>query len=89
MESFIDIQMKGGLDGVGRHFKEQHVSGLNLSKKDDLAKCMGSFNLLVIASVRPPATPEEEPACQTILDGLEAEIFAKLSSNRQIQLNLN
>ena len=71
-------EVKGGSDGLGRHFLEVHGGGLDLSKKEDLAKCLQSFSLQVIASVRPPATQEEEPACRQRLDRLEADMQHRL-----------
>ena len=66
--------MKQGADVFGRHFKEVHGVGKDLSKKEELAGCLESFQLQVIGSVRPPATPEEEPACLSRLDRLEADM---------------
>ena len=57
---------------------EVQVGGLDLSKKEDLAICTASFHLQVIASVRPPTTPEEEAACLTRLDRLEADMQHRL-----------
>ena len=71
-------EVKGGLDGLGRHFLEVHGAGLDLKKKDDLAICLQSFPLQIIPSVRPPATPEEVPACQQRLDMLEADMQHRL-----------
>ena len=71
-------EVKGGLDGLGRHFKDVHGVGLDLYKKEDLARCLESFHLQVIASVRPPTTPEEEPACLNRLDRLEADMQHRL-----------
>ena len=71
-------EVKGGEDGLGRHFLEVHGAGLDLSKKEDLARCLENFKLVVIASVRPPATPEEEPACHQRLDDLEADMQHRL-----------
>ena len=42
-------------------------------KIEELTKCLATFQVQVIASVRPPATPEEEPACLRRLDRLEAD----------------
>ena len=53
-------ELKGGLDGLGRHFHHHHGAGLDLGKKDDLAMCLECFGLQVIGSVRPPATPETD-----------------------------
>ena len=71
-------EVKGGLDGLGRHFLDVHGAGLDLSKKEDLATCLQTFHLQIIASVRPPATPEEMPACHQRLDMLEADMQHRL-----------
>ena len=52
--------------------------GLDLHKKEDLANCLQNFQLQIMGSVRPPATPEEEPACQIRLDRLEADLQKRL-----------
>ena len=71
-------EVKEGLDGLSRHFLDVHGVGLALSKKADLARCLQDFNLVVIGSVRPPATPEEELACRQRLDRLEADMQHRL-----------
>ena len=71
-------EVKTGADGLGRHFLEVHGLGLDLAKKEDLEQCLQSFHLQIIASVRPPATPEEELACHQRLDGLEADLQHRL-----------
>ena len=71
-------EIRNGLDGLGRHFNEKHGVGLDLSKKEDLARCMEHFHLQVIASVRPPATPEQEQDCLFRLDRLEADMQHRL-----------
>jgi hypothetical protein len=71
-------EVRTGADGLGRHFLEEHGVGLDLSKKEDLATCLASFHLQVMGSVKPPATPEEEPACQSRLDRLEADLQKRL-----------
>ena len=71
-------EVKQGVDGLGRHFNEVHGVGKDLAKKDDLARCLESFHLQVIGSVRPPATPEVEPACLSRLDRLEADMQHRL-----------
>ena len=71
-------EIKNGLDGLGKHFKEKHSVGLDLSRKEDLARCMETFSLQVIASVRPPATPEQEQDCLVRLDRLEADMQHRL-----------
>ena len=40
----------------GKHFRDSHGVGLDLSKKEDLAQCLQSFHLQKIASVKRPAT---------------------------------
>ena len=65
-------------DGLGQHFLEVHGVGLDLNKKEDLANCLQNFQLQIMGSVRPPATPEEEPACQIRLDRLEADLQKRL-----------
>ena len=67
-------EVRRGEPGLGRHFYEVHGRGLDLSKKEGLAQCLENFTLQVIATVRPPATPEEEPACRLRLDRLEADM---------------
>ena len=71
-------EVRNGLDGIGRHFKEKHGQGLDLFSKTDLAKCLQSFDLQVIASVKPPATTEEERSCRQRLDNLEADMQHRL-----------
>ena len=63
-------EVRNGLDGIGRHFKEKHGQGSDLFSKTDLAKCLQSFDLQVIASVKPPATTEEERSYRQRLDDL-------------------
>ena len=71
-------EVKTGADGLGRYFKDVHGVGLDLAKKEDLAKCLQPFHLQIIASVKPPSTPEEEPACRQRLDNLEADMQHRL-----------
>jgi hypothetical protein len=71
-------EVRRGEPGLGRHFHEVHGKDLDLSKRDGLAQCLDSFSLQVIATVRPPATPEEEPACRLRLDRLEADMQHRL-----------
>ena len=71
-------EVRRGVPGVGRHFQEVHGKDLDLSKRDGLAQCLESFSLQVIATVRPPATPEEEPACRLRVDRLEADMQHRL-----------
>ena len=52
---------------------------MDLSKKEDLARCLQHFNLQVIASVSPPATPEQEQDCLNRLDRLKADMQHRLS----------
>ena len=67
-------EVKLGADGLGRHFKEMHGVGKDLLKKEELAACLESSHLQVLGSVRPPSTLEEEPACLSRLDRLEADM---------------
>jgi hypothetical protein len=39
---------------------------------------MANFSLVIVASVRPPATQEEEAACQARLYRLEADLQHRL-----------
>ena len=71
-------EVKTGADGLGQHFLLVHGVGLDLNKKDDLATCLKNFSLQIMGSVRPPATAEEEPACQQRLDRLEADLQKRL-----------
>ena len=58
--------------------KEKHGAGLDLTKKEDLSICMEGFSLVTVASVKPPQTPEEAPACQARLDRLEGDLQHRL-----------
>ena len=71
-------EVRSGADGLGRHFRDIHGVGLDLTKKEDLAQCLQPFHLQIIASVKPPVTPEEEPACRQRLDNLEADMQHRL-----------
>ena len=71
-------EIRNGLDGLGRHFKEKLGVGMDLSKKEDLARCMEHFHLQVIASVRPPMIPEQEQVCLSRMDRLEADMQHRL-----------
>ena len=53
--------MENGADCIGRHFRDIHGVGLDLTKKEDLAQFLQPFHLQIIASVKSPATPAEEP----------------------------
>ena len=53
------------------------------SRFDVLETAMTGFNLTIIASVRPPQTPEETPACQNRLDRLEADFMHRLRSLKE------
>ena len=66
--------IRSGTAGLGSHFREVHGNGLDLKSKANLDTCMASFSLVVVASVRPPATPEGEVACLSRLDGLEGDL---------------
>ena len=70
--------IKNGIAGLGSHFKEVHGNGLDLKDKQNLEECMKSFTLVIVASVRPPATPEEQDACQARLDRLEGDLQHRL-----------
>ena len=70
--------IKNGIAGLGSHFKETHGIGLDLSQQDDLKTCMAGFSLAIVASVKPPSTPEEIPACQGRLDSLEGDLQHRL-----------
>ena len=56
--------IRSGTAGLGSHFKEVHGNGLDLGSKANLEACMDSFRLVIVASVRPPANPEEQLTCQ-------------------------
>ena len=56
------------------HIKEVHGDGLDLASKANLDACMESFKLVIVASVRPPANPEEQLAYQVRLDRLEGDL---------------
>ena len=47
----------------------------------DLKACIDSFSLVVVASVRPPATPKEAAAGQASLDRLEGDLQHRLFKN--------
>ena len=70
--------IRTGTAGLGSHFHHAHGNGLDLQTKDGLKACMANFSLVIVASVRPPATPEEEAACQARLDRLEADLQHRL-----------
>ena len=59
--------IRNGVAGLGSHFRDMHGQGLDLKLEANLNTCMDSFRLAVVASVRPPSSPEEEEASQTIL----------------------
>ena len=44
-------EVKQGDDGLRRYLKEVHRVGRDLSKKEDIASCLESFNLQIICSV--------------------------------------
>ena len=66
--------IRSGTAGLGSHFKEAHGNGLDLASKANLDACMESFQLVIVASVRPPANPEEQLACQVRMDRLEGDL---------------
>ena len=55
-----------------------HGAGLDLANKEELKTCMEGFSLVIVASVKPPQTPEEVPACQARLDRLEGDLQHRL-----------
>jgi hypothetical protein len=57
----------GHLSDVRNGTEECHGQGKDLKVNENLDICMEPFSLLVVASVRPPATLEEQPACQARL----------------------
>ena len=59
-------------------FPHTEEKGKKIKKKEELARCLENFQLVVIGSVRPPATPKDEPACRLRLDRLEADIQHRL-----------
>ena len=67
-------EVKTGANASGQHFLEKHGGGLDLNKEENLAICLQKFSLQVIASVKPPETPEEEPDLTQRLDRLEAKL---------------
>ena len=71
-------EIKNGLAGLGGHFKETHGVGLDLSQQANLETCMAGFTLTIVASVNPPSTPEEIPACQARLDRLEGDLQVRM-----------
>ena len=70
--------VRSGTAGLGSHFHEKHGVNLDLQIKEDLKTCMEGFSLVIVASVKPPATPEEAPACQARLDRLEGDLQHRL-----------
>ena len=70
--------IRSGTAGLGSHFKEVRGNGLDLGSKANLETCMDSFSLVIVASVRPPANPEEQPTCQARLDRLEGDLQHRL-----------
>ena len=70
--------VRSGIAGLGSHFHEVHGGGLDLSKEDDLRSCMSSFRLAIVASVKPPSTPEEAQTSQAHLDRIEADLQHRL-----------
>ena len=59
-------------------FKEIHGAGLELTNKEELKTCMEGFSLVIVASVKPPQTPEEVPSCQARQDTLEGDMQHRL-----------
>ena len=81
--------IRQGTAGLGQHFKEVHGTGLDLSIDTNLDTAMRGFNLSIIASVRPPQTQEETPACQNRLDRLEADFMHRLRSLKENGRGMN
>ena len=69
----------------GRHFYEVHARGLDLTNKEGLAQCLENFTLPVIATVRPPATPEEEPAFRLRLDRFKSDMQHRLRCMQEMK----
>ena len=70
--------IRNGVEGLGSHFRDVHGQGLDLKLDANLNTCMDIFRLAVVASVRPPSSPEEEEASQTHLDRIEADLQKRL-----------
>ena len=70
--------VRNGIAGLGSHFRDVHGQGLDLKSDDNLNTCMANFRLVVVASVRPPTSPEEEISCQEHLDRIEADLQTRL-----------
>jgi hypothetical protein len=62
--------------------------GRDLSKKEELAKCLESFNQQIIGKIKPP---EEEPGSRQRLVRLEPDLQLRLScmSKMRILLQIN
>ena len=71
-------EIRNGLAGLGSHFKDTNGAGMDLSQNQNLKTCMAGFSLAVVASVKPPSSPEEIPACQARLDRLEGDLQHRL-----------
>ena len=65
--------IKNGIAGLGTW------KWLDLQGKQNLEECMKSFSLVIVASVRPPATPDEQDACQARLERLEGDLQHRLT----------
>ena len=81
--------IRQGTAGLGQHFKEIHGGGLDLSSDANLDIAMRGFSLTIIASVRPPQTPEETASCQERLDRLEADFMHRLRCMKENGGGLN
>ena len=81
--------IRQGTAGLGQHFKEIHGGGLDLSSDTNLDIAMRGFSLTIIASVRPPQTPEETASCQERLDRLEADFMHRLRCMKENGGGLN
>ena len=59
-------EVKSGIAGLGSHFHGVHGGGFD------------SFNLTIVASVKPPSTPEEVQSSQAHLDRIEGDLQHRL-----------
>ena len=71
-------EVRSGMAGLGSHFHDMHGMGLDLKKDQDLNTCLSSFRLTIVASVKPPSTPEEMQTSQAHLDRIEADLQHRL-----------
>ena len=67
-------EIRGGADGLGRHFLEKHGAGLNLKDEKTFEEnVMKHFKLTIIASVEPG-----QPWSRSKLDQLEGDFQKRL-----------